>query len=116
MTSGRPLLHLKEDTTASLVAVSPFPPTTLVDVMTRNNLYAAITALVLVAGAPLAASAADPANIPFDGPRPSSLNSIPATSEPVAAPQYNTAAPSTFGWVEMPSASPFDGPRPSSAH
>jgi hypothetical protein len=98
----------------------------------KNSLYAAMAALALVAGVPVAASAADPAAIPFDGPRPSSLNNWPGMSGSTVPPDEPAASafagprPSSFGnWpgmmgetapANMPAASPFDGPRPSSAH
>jgi hypothetical protein len=98
----------------------------------RTYIYAAITALALAAGAPLAASAADPAAIPFDGTRPSSVENWPGMMDNAvaAAAQPATPAeeprPSSLGnWPGMtnnavpaqgPTASPFDGVRPSSAH
>ena len=97
----------------------------------KTSIYAAIAALAVAFGAPLAASAADPAGISFDGPRPSSLNNWPGMmSNPVAAAaptvSFEGPRPSSLNnWSGMtgqvvpanePSASPFDGPRPSSAH
>jgi hypothetical protein len=77
--------------------------TTQVSFVMKNSLYAALAALALVAGVPLAASAADPAAIPFDGPRPSSLNNWPGMTGSTVPP-------------DGPAASAVDGPRPSSAH
>lgn len=98
----------------------------------KNHLFAAIAALTLVAGLPLAASAADPAATAFDGPRPSSLgnwpgmagSTLPPTAE--ANPSFEGPRPSSLGnWpamsgdnvpTQVPAASPFDGPRPSPNH
>jgi hypothetical protein len=98
----------------------------------RTDIYAAIAALVIAAGAPLAASAANPAAIPFDGTRPSSVenwpgmanNTAPAAVQP--AEPFDGPRPSSLeNWqgmtdstvpVQVPSASPFEGVRPSTAH
>jgi hypothetical protein len=104
----------------------------LVEFVMKNDIYAAIAALALIAATPLTASAADLAATSFDGPRPSSLENWRATTDNTVSDAGITASsvegprPSSLdNWpgmtaqtppVNEPASSPFDGPRPSTAH
>src|SRR3954452_217508 len=77
----------------------------LVEFVMKNDIYAAIAALALIAATPLTASASDLAATSFDGPGPSSLESWRATADNTvsdagmtASPVEGSRAPSLDNW------------------